>query len=79
VAVPALGELVRKQDFRQVARARPTELETLDCDLELLWRKAVRQAEPPHFVVDEREIKIDISFKDSAIDGEPAGIDVVAA
>jgi len=33
----------------------------------------------PHFVVDEREIKIDISFKDSAIDGEPADIDVVAA
>jgi hypothetical protein len=40
------------------------ELEALDCDLELLCCKALRSSRgsPLHFVVDERWIKIDISF-----------------
>jgi hypothetical protein len=39
--------------------------------IELLWRKAVRPASLPHFVVDEREIEIDIPLKDSPFDRGP--------
>jgi hypothetical protein len=52
-------------------------------NLDLTWRQSAARVAggkaPPHFVVDEREIKIDIASKGSALEGAPGGINVVSA